>query len=100
MQNKTPPEPAPGEQPPEDDRLAQNVARQGANAAGVARDGAKLYGQAKKQQNSELYNMGFAYGRDGASKTYLELNHGDNPEIWRGYRDGLKALDEHNKKNK
>jgi len=100
QQSQTPEDAAPAEQPPEDERLAQNLPQQGANAAGTLRDGAKLYSQAKRQQNSELYNIGFAFGRDGASEIYLEQNHGDNPEIWRGYRDGLRALDDHNKKKK
>jgi len=83
-----------------DDRVAQNLPKQGAQAAGQLRDGAELYSKAKAQQSSGLYDIGFDLGKQGMTESDLYTAHGRNTEILRGYRDGLKALEDHNKKKK
>lgn len=78
-------------EPTSDDRVAQNLPKQGAQAAGQLRDGAELYGKAKAQQNSELYGLGYEAGHQGADDDYVKTMYGNSSEVWRGYAAGKEA---------
>lgn len=76
---------------PQGQQVAENLAKASANTIGTARDAVEQYSNAKKQQNGELYGFGYEAGVLKAGKKYVTDHYGDNPEVWRGYADGLDA---------
>ena len=88
-------------EPTSDDRVAQNLPKQGAQAAGQLRDGAELYGKAKAQQNSEIYALGYREGVLGNQPDQARNIIGDDAQGWLGYDAGIKAWKaDQDKKNK
>lgn len=84
--------PTPSPNAPQGEQMAMAGApKAGARVTGTARDGAKLYSDAKKLQNSKLYGFGYEAGEQKAREDYVRRMYGDNPEVWLGYADGLEA---------